>query len=60
MKVDDPEPPWASVAVTVTLAFVTAVVGVPEIDPVAELIDRPAGSVADDQVTVPVQVHDTV
>ena len=38
-----PLAPVPSVAVTVTLD-VPAVVGVPEIRPVAELIDRPAGS----------------
>ena len=36
-------PPVASLAVTVTVK-VPAVVGVPEIRPVEELIDRPAGS----------------
>ena len=43
VKVADPEAPVLSVAVTVTLE-VPAVVGVPVISPVEELIDRPAGS----------------
>ena len=38
----DPAAPVGSFAVTVTLE-VPAVVGVPEISPVAELIDSPAG-----------------
>src|SRR5450631_216680 len=38
----DPEAPVVSLAVTVTLE-VPAVVGVPEISPVEELMDRPAG-----------------
>jgi hypothetical protein len=38
----DPEAPVPSFAVTVTLE-VPAVVGVPEISPVEELMDRPAG-----------------
>ena len=38
----DPEAPVVSVAVTVTL-LLPVVVGVPEIRPVEELIDRPAG-----------------
>jgi hypothetical protein len=38
-----PLAPVVSVAVTVTL-YVFAVVGVPEIRPVEELIDNPAGS----------------
>ena len=42
VKDADPEAPVVSFAVTVTL-FEPAVVGVPEIRPVAELIDRPAG-----------------
>jgi hypothetical protein len=41
-KLADPEAPVPSVAVTVTL-YVPAVVGVPEIRPVDELIDRPGG-----------------
>jgi hypothetical protein len=43
VKEADPEAPVVSFAVTVTL-YVAAVVGVPEIRPVEELIDRPAGS----------------
>src|SRR5436309_3047284 len=39
----EPEAPVASVADTVTV-LLTAAVGVPEIRPVEELIDRPAGS----------------
>jgi hypothetical protein len=39
----DPAAPVESVAVTVTFD-VPAVVGVPEIRPVDELMDRPAGS----------------
>ncbi len=42
MKVADPEAPVASVTVSVTLK-VPAAVGVPEIRPVAELIDSPGG-----------------
>ena len=42
MKDADPVAPVVSFAVTVTL-LVPAVVGVPEIRPVEELIDRPAG-----------------
>jgi hypothetical protein len=44
VQVKDAEPvaPVVSFAVTVTL-FEPAVVGVPEIRPVVELIDRPAG-----------------
>ena len=38
----EPEAPVPSVAVTVTL-LVPAVVGVPEMSPVEELIDSPAG-----------------
>jgi hypothetical protein len=38
----DPDVPAASVAVTVTL-LVPARVGVPEINPVDALIDKPAG-----------------
>lgn len=45
VKVADPDAPVVSVAVTVTL-YVEAVVGVPVIRPVVELIDRPAGSPA--------------
>jgi nitrate reductase beta subunit len=43
VKVALPLAPVVSVAVTVTLGL-PAVVGVPEISPVDELIDRPAGS----------------
>ena len=43
VKVALPLAPVVSVAVTVTVE-VAAVVGVPEIRPVVELIDRPAGS----------------
>ncbi len=43
VKDADPLAPVGSVAVTVTL-LVCAVVGVPEISPVEELIDSPAGS----------------
>ena len=45
VQVNDADPcaPVVSVAVTVTLE-VPAVVGVPEIRPVEELIDSPAGS----------------
>src|ERR1700684_799849 len=42
VKVDEPDAPVPSRAVTVTL-LVPAAVGVPEISPVEELIDRPAG-----------------
>ncbi len=42
VKDADPVAPVVSFAVTVTL-LVPAVVGVPEIRPVEELIDRPAG-----------------
>ena len=42
VKDADPVAPVVSFAVTVTL-FVAAVVGVPVIRPVLELIDRPAG-----------------
>ena len=42
VKDADPEAPVVSLAVTVTLLG-PAVLGVPEISPVAELIDRPAG-----------------
>src|SRR5580700_4498925 len=42
VKDADPEAPVVSLAVTVTL-LLPAVVGVPEISPVVELIDRPAG-----------------
>ena len=42
VKDADPEAPVVSLAVTVTL-LEPAVLGVPEISPVAELIDRPAG-----------------
>ena len=42
VKLAEPEVPVVSVAVTVTFG-VPAVVGVPEINPVAELIDSPAG-----------------
>jgi hypothetical protein len=42
VKVADPKAPVLSVAVTVTVE-VAAVVGVPVISPVEELIDRPAG-----------------
>jgi hypothetical protein len=41
----DPDVPPLTVAVTVTL-LVPAVVGVPEIRPVAELMDSPAGKPA--------------
>src|ERR1700677_1080574 len=43
VKEADPVAPVVSLAVTVTL-FAAAVVGVPVISPVVELIDRPAGS----------------
>ena len=43
VKLADPEAPVVSLAVTVTLE-VPAVVGVPEIRPVEELMDSPAGS----------------
>src|SRR5215471_7180314 len=43
LNVAEPDAPVVSVAVTVTLPLV-AVVGVPEISPVEELMDRPAGS----------------
>src|SRR3954471_16556620 len=46
-----PLAPVVSVAVTVGV-YVAAVVGVPLIRPVEELIDRPAGSPAADQVSV--------
>ncbi len=42
VKLAEPLAPVVSVAVTVTLE-VPAVVGVPEMRPVEELIDRPAG-----------------
>jgi hypothetical protein len=42
LKVDEPDAPVPSRAVTVTL-LVAAAVGVPEISPVEELIDKPAG-----------------
>src|SRR5215471_8047935 len=42
LNVAEPDAPVVSVAVTVTLPLV-AVVGVPEISPVEELMDRPAG-----------------
>jgi hypothetical protein len=42
VKDADPEAPVVSVAVTVTLLD-PAVVGVPEMSPVEELIDKPAG-----------------
>jgi hypothetical protein len=42
LKVADPDAPVVSVVVTVTVE-VPAVVGVPEISPVAELRDSPAG-----------------
>src|SRR5438105_6065693 len=42
VKAADPDAPVPSRAVTVTL-YVPAVVGVPEIRPVAELTDRPGG-----------------
>jgi hypothetical protein len=43
LNVADPDAPVPSVAVTVTVD-VPAVVGVPEISPVEELMDSPAGS----------------
>ena len=43
VKVADPEAPVRSLTVTVTVE-VPAAVGVPEISPVPELMDRPAGS----------------
>ena len=43
MNVVEPDAPVLSLAVTVT-QDVPAAVGVPEISPVEELIDRPAGS----------------
>ena len=45
VNVVDPVAPVPSVAVTVTVNVPPAV-GVPEISPVEELIDRPAGSPA--------------
>jgi hypothetical protein len=45
VKLADPEAPVVSVAATVTVE-VAAAVGVPEMSPVAGLIDRPAGSPA--------------
>ena len=43
VKEADPAAPVVSVAVTMTV-LVAAVVGVPVISPVAEAMDRPAGS----------------
>ena len=43
VNVADPDAPVPSFAVTVTVED-PAVVGVPEISPVEELIDRPAGN----------------
>ena len=43
LNVAEPDAPVVSVAVTVALP-VPAAVGVPEISPVAELMDSPAGS----------------
>ena len=51
LKVADPLKPAPSVAFTVT-EHVHGVVGVPVIEPVEELIDRPAGSPVADQVSV--------
>jgi hypothetical protein len=42
VKAADPDAPVLSLAVAVTL-YVPAVVGVPEISPVEELMDRPGG-----------------
>ena len=45
LNVADPDAPVPLVAVTVTVD-VPAVAGVPEISPVPEAMDRPAGSLA--------------
>ncbi len=55
MKLAVPVAPVVSVAVTVTLED-PAVVGVPEIVPVEELIDRPVGSPLAEYDSVPVAV----
>src|SRR5436190_5644025 len=51
VQVNDAVPEWLALSVAVTVTFeVPAVVAVPEMTPVEELIDRPAGRPVADQV----------